>query len=60
MCFDDVIVFLKVSASLHTRLAAETHLADRELLQVAKNKEKFLNYKEVLEYQQHEKETGSI
>jgi hypothetical protein len=36
------MVFLKILTSLHTRLAAETHLADGELLQVAANRKEFL------------------
>ena len=34
--------FLKISTSLNNRLAAETHPADGELLQVAVNMEEFL------------------
>jgi len=33
---------LKISLSWHTRLAAETHSADGEFLQVAVNREEFL------------------
>jgi hypothetical protein len=36
--------------SVHTRLAAETHLADGEFLQVAVNREEYLKLQE-LEYQ---------
>jgi hypothetical protein len=36
----------KISMSVHTRLAAETHLADGEFLQVAVNKEEFLKLRE--------------
>jgi len=32
ICFDGVMDFLKIPTSLLTRLAAETYLADRELL----------------------------
>ena len=34
--------FLKITISVHTRLAAETHLRDGEFLQVAENREEFL------------------
>jgi hypothetical protein len=34
--------FLNILMSLHTQLAAETHLADGEFLQVAVNREEFL------------------
>jgi hypothetical protein len=34
--------FLKMSTSLHTRLASKMHLADREFLQVTENMEEFL------------------
>jgi hypothetical protein len=34
--------FLKISMSLHTWFAAETHHADGEFLQVAVNREEFL------------------
>ena len=30
LCFDEVLVFLKISTSLRKRLAVETHLADGE------------------------------
>ena len=36
------MVFLNILTSLHTRLAAEAHLADGELLQVAANSKEFL------------------
>jgi hypothetical protein len=36
------MVFLTILASLHTRLAAETHLAHEECLQVAVKREEFL------------------
>ena len=36
------MVFLKIRASLRTRLAAEIHLPDGELLQVAANRKEFL------------------
>jgi hypothetical protein len=39
--------FVKVSASLHTWLAAVTHPADGELLQVAVNKEEFLKLRRI-------------
>jgi hypothetical protein len=34
--------FLKISTSLHTRLAVKTYLAGGELLQVTVNREEFL------------------
>jgi hypothetical protein len=34
--------FLKISMSVHKWLAAETHLAEAELLQVAVNREEIL------------------
>jgi hypothetical protein len=34
--FNQVIGFLMISTSLHTRLAAETHLADEQFLHVKK------------------------
>ena len=37
-----VMGFLKKSTSLHMRLAAETYLADRELLQIGIKMEEFL------------------
>jgi hypothetical protein len=40
--------FLKMSKSLHTRLAAETHLADGEFLQVAINREEFLKLRGII------------
>jgi hypothetical protein len=42
ICFKETMGFLKISMSLHTRLVAETHLADGEFLQVAVNREEFL------------------
>jgi hypothetical protein len=38
--------FLRVSTSLHTRLTAETNLADGELLQVKENKKEFLKLRD--------------
>jgi hypothetical protein len=34
--------FLKISMSVHTRLAAEKHLADNHFLEAAANSEEFL------------------
>jgi hypothetical protein len=34
--------FVKISTTVHTRLAADTHLADREFLRAAVNREEFL------------------
>jgi len=42
ICFKEVMCFLKLQTSLHTSLAAETHPADEELLEVAAIKEEFL------------------
>jgi hypothetical protein len=52
--FKEVMVFLKMSTSLHQCLATDTHLADGEFYQAAVNKEGILNlrnYAEELEYQ---------
>jgi hypothetical protein len=38
--------FLKMLMALHTLLAAVTHLADGEFLQVAVNREEFLTLRE--------------
>jgi hypothetical protein len=38
----EIMGVLKVSMSVQTRLAVETHLADGEFLQVAVNREEFL------------------
>jgi hypothetical protein len=42
ICFKEVTGCLNISVSLHTRLAAETHRAVGEFLQVAVNREEFL------------------
>jgi hypothetical protein len=42
ICFNEAIVFLKISTSSHTGLAAETYLVDGEFLKVAVNGEEFL------------------
>ena len=44
MCANEVRDFLKISTSLHTRLAAETHLAEKESLQVTVKNKDFLTY----------------
>jgi hypothetical protein len=44
--FKEVMGFPKISVSLHTRLAAETHRADGEFLQAAANGEEFLTLRE--------------
>jgi hypothetical protein len=46
-CFSEVMGFLKMSTSLNTRLAAEK----QKFLYVTENREEFLNYEELLEYQ---------
>ena len=35
----EIMGLLKISMSVHTQLAAETHLADGEFLQIAVNRE---------------------
>ena len=43
ICFkEEAIGLLKILTSLHKWLAAETHLADGEFLEVAVNREEFL------------------
>jgi hypothetical protein len=46
ICFKEVTGFLKISVSLRTRLAAVTHRAVGEFLQVAVNREGFLTLRE--------------
>jgi hypothetical protein len=46
ICFKEVTGSLKISVALHTRLAAVTHRADGEFLQVAVNREEFLTLRE--------------
>jgi len=36
-CFNEVMGFLKMSTSLHARLAAKMYLGDRDFLQVTEN-----------------------
>jgi hypothetical protein len=46
ICFKEVTGFLKISVSLHTRLAAVTHRAVGEFLHVAVNRDEFLTLRE--------------
>jgi len=38
MCFNEVLIFLKISTSLRTRSVAETYAADGEFLQLTVKK----------------------
>jgi len=42
ICFNEAVVFLNMSISLHTRVAAGTHLTDGKFLKLTGNREKFM------------------